>query len=99
MCRQALDDAEELDDFPLPQRVDLAVQQFDFQFRLHIDTVIMLGVSAVDLRLSILAHHDDGRCIRCLKGEHQVQQDKGMGSQCRMNAITFSVIQMASTTL
>ena len=54
---------------------------------------------AVDFRLSILAHHDDRRRICSLKRQNQVQQDKGIGSQCRMNAITFRVIQMASMTL
>jgi hypothetical protein len=99
MRGQALNDIKQLDDFPLPQRVDLVVQQFDFQFRLHIDPLIMQCTPAVDFRLSILAHQDDRRCICSLKRQNQVQQDKGIGIPTLMNATAFSATQMASTTL
>ena len=60
---QALNDVKEFQDFLLTQGINLVVQQFDFEFRLHIDSVVVFCVPAVNLGLTVLAHHDDGRCI------------------------------------
>ena len=64
MGGQALDDAQELHDLLLAQCVNFVVQQFDFQFRFHIYSIIVKGVPAIDLRLPVLTHHDDG-CRVC----------------------------------
>ena len=60
---QALNDVKELQDFLLPHGINLVVQQLDFELHLHINPVVVLCILAVDFRLTILAHHNDGRCI------------------------------------
>ena len=70
---KALNDIDEFQDFLLPQGIDLAVQQFDFEFCLHIDPVVMFRVPTIDFRLTVLAHHDDRRRIGRLEGKDQVQ--------------------------
>ena len=64
MGEQALNDAQELHEFLLAQCVDFVVQQFDFKFCLYIYSIIVTGVPAIDLRLPVLTHHDDG-CRVC----------------------------------
>jgi len=44
MCGQTLNDVQELQDFLLPQGINLVVQQFYFKFRLHIYAVVVLCV-------------------------------------------------------
>lgn len=78
MCRQPLDDVGEPDDLLFAQGVDLVMEQLDFELRLDVDAVVVFCVFAVDLRLPVLAHHDDGRGIGGLEGQDQVQQDKGI---------------------
>ena len=39
------------------------VQQFDFEFSFHIYSVIVFCMPAVNFGLTILTHHDDGRCV------------------------------------
>jgi hypothetical protein len=62
----------------LTQGIDLVVQQFDFEFRLHVYPAVVFCVSAVNFGLTILTHHDDGRRIGSLEGKDQVQQDEGI---------------------
>jgi len=64
---QVLNDVKELQDFLLTQGVNLVVQQFDFEFSLHIYSVVVFCVPAVNLGLTVLAHHDDRCCVGCLE--------------------------------
>jgi hypothetical protein len=41
-------------------------------------------VQPVDGRLPVLAHQDHGRRIGGLEGQHQIEQDEGIGSQARL---------------
>jgi hypothetical protein len=75
---QALNDVNELQDFLLAQGVNLVVQQFDFEFRLDVYSVVVFCVLTINLRLTVLAHHDDRRRIGGLEGKDQVQQDEGI---------------------
>ncbi len=68
---------------PLPlvaeQVVDFFVEVPDFQFRLQVDQVIVLGTQTVLGLLPVLAHHDDGSLQGGDTGEDQVQQNKRIG--------------------
>jgi hypothetical protein len=66
---------------------------------LHIYSVVVFCVPAINLGLAVLAHHDDGRCVGSLEGKNQVQQDEGIRSNWLMNANMFRMIQMPSRTL
>jgi len=55
------------------------MQQFDLEFRLDVDLVVMLGALAIDILLPILAHHDERRRIGGLKRERQIKQDERIG--------------------
>jgi hypothetical protein len=52
-----LDDVDELQDFPLSQGVDLVVQQFDFEFCLHIDPTIMFCMSTIGFGIFRIVPH------------------------------------------
>src|SRR5215217_3073582 len=52
------------------------MQILDLQLAFQIDLVVMLCLKTVLCRLSVLAHHDDGRRIGCLKAQREVQQDE-----------------------
>src|SRR4051812_933840 len=76
---QPFDRLGEGEDLPLPQFVDLLVEQLDLELRLGIDLVILLGLQPVDVGLAVLAHHDEGRGIGRLEGEGQGEEDERIG--------------------
>ena len=59
--------------------VDLLVQELDFEFGFDVDLVVVGRLLAVDLGLSVLAHHDGGRGVGRLEGKDEVQEDEGVG--------------------
>jgi hypothetical protein len=65
-----------LHDFFFSQGVNLVVKQFDFKFRLHVYPIVVFCVSAVNLGLTVLAHHDDGRSVGGLERKYQIQQNE-----------------------
>src|SRR3954453_11887979 len=75
-CRWSADQRQH---FLLPQLVELLVEQFDLELGLDVDPVIVLGLAAVDIRLAVLAHHDERRRISGLEGESEVEEDERIG--------------------
>ena len=67
---------------PLPliheEMVYLFVEVANFQFRLEIDTIVVLGLQPIFGFLTVLAHHDDRSLDRGQAGQHQVEKNKGI---------------------
>ena len=63
--------------------VDLFVQLSNFQFGLQIDAIFGFAPQAVLGFLPALAHHDDWRLQGGDTGQHQVEEDDGVGIEGR----------------
>jgi hypothetical protein len=57
VCGQALNDIDKLQDLLLSESVNLVVQQFDFEFCLHIDPTIMFCMSTIGLGVFRIVPH------------------------------------------
>src|SRR5712691_9736255 len=69
----------QLDPFLIADLIELRVERDDFYFCFRVHFEVMLGIQPIMSRLTVLAHHDDGRLQRGHTGEHQVQEDVRVG--------------------
>src|SRR4051794_3592384 len=75
-ARQLLYSVSEIQNLDLAQLINLLMQELDLEFGLDIDLIIILGRLAINVLLSILAHHDEGCRIGGLERERQIEQNK-----------------------
>src|SRR5947209_4433429 len=59
--------------------VDLLVQQLYLELRLHVDAVVLLRGLAIDVLLSVLAHHDDRRRAGGLERKREIEKNERVG--------------------
>src|SRR6185312_125972 len=79
LLREILDRLRQLQHLGFAQPIDLLMQQLDLELGLDVDLVVVFCLLAIDVLLSVLAHHDEGRGIGRLERQRQVQENKGIG--------------------
>jgi hypothetical protein len=78
---------------PLAELVDLLVQQFYLEFRLHVDAVVLLSGLAINVLLPVLAHHDNRRRVGGLERKREIEKNERVRVQPLIAPTRLAVIQ------